>query len=142
FAQRGSTAASARAISSARWGRTSRAASLPSRRKTSVGQSLTPNERPRRRPLASATLIWRTSECAASASAISGCARRHQPHQGLPNSSTVGPASASTSLRLGSTCEYSAATVINPESGKKRTALLTRRDGEPRTERDEERAGE
>src|SRR5207248_4118999 len=77
-----------------------------------------------------------------SASAISGCARRHQPHQGLPNSSTVGPASASTSLRLGSSCEYSAATVINPESGKKRTALLTRRDGEPRTERDEERAGE
>ena len=38
-------------------GRTSRAASLPARRKTSVGQSLTPNERPSRRPLPSSILM-------------------------------------------------------------------------------------
>jgi len=51
---------SARAISAASPGRTRRAASLPSRRKTSVGHSFTPNERPSRRPPASAILMCRT----------------------------------------------------------------------------------
>ena len=37
-----------------RAGRIKRVTSLPSRRKISVGHSLTPNERPSRRPLASA----------------------------------------------------------------------------------------
>ena len=47
-------------IASTLRGRTARARSWPSRRKTSVGQSLTPNERPSRRPLPSSMRMWRT----------------------------------------------------------------------------------
>jgi hypothetical protein len=45
---------------------------------------LMPKERPRRRPLASAILRWRTCGWAANASAMSGWARRQWPHHGLP----------------------------------------------------------
>src|SRR5688572_25658578 len=67
---------SAARISAASCGRTTRATSLPPFRNTSVGQSFTPNERPSRRPLASAILMWRSPGWSASAAAMSACARR------------------------------------------------------------------
>ena len=46
--------------------------------------------------------MWRTPGWAAKALAISGWAARQWPHQEVPNSSKVGPVSASISLRAGS----------------------------------------
>src|SRR5262249_33468426 len=102
-----SISASALRIASASRGRTRRATSRPSLRNTSVGHSFTANERPRRRWLASATLMWRTPAWLANASSMSGCARRQWPHHGLPNSRSVRPASASIAERDGSVAAYS-----------------------------------
>ena len=79
------------------------ASSLPSRMKISVGHSLMPKERPSGRPLASSILRWRSGGTSASALASSGCAALQMPHQGAPNSMSVGPERLSTSLREGST---------------------------------------
>ena len=82
-------------------GRTRRATSLPSFRKTSVGHSFTPNVRPRRWPGPSSTLMWAMSARSFRAASISGWARWQWPHHGVPNSTTVAPARRSTSSRDG-----------------------------------------
>ena len=53
-----------------------------------------------------AILKWRTLGCSASALARCGCARAAVAAPGLPNSTSAGPASASSSVRLGSTSAY------------------------------------
>src|SRR5687768_16687324 len=53
-------------------GRTSRSSSFPSFKKTRVGQSFTPKERPNRRPLPSSILMCRMGGYSERAAAISG----------------------------------------------------------------------
>ncbi len=89
---RASIPASAAAMVASPAGRTSRSISLPSRRKTSVGHSLTPNDRPSGRPEPSSMRICRTFGCAASAAASGGCTARQWPHQVAPNSTSDRPA--------------------------------------------------
>src|SRR5690606_30052273 len=69
-----SICASAARIASTSVGRTSLATSSPRRRNTRVGQSLTRNRRPSRRPLPSAILMCRTDGYSAKPVSSSGCA--------------------------------------------------------------------
>jgi len=63
YADRATDVSAAKALRSSESlrGRTTRPTSRPSRSKTTVGHSLTPNVRPRRLPLPSSTEMWRTS---------------------------------------------------------------------------------
>ena len=72
-------------------GRTSLATSRPSLRKTRVGHSFTPKDRPRGRPRPSSIFMCRNVGCPARPVARRGCAARQWPQPGLPNSSSAGP---------------------------------------------------
>ena len=104
---------SAPQIASASTGRTSRSTSTPSRMKMSVGHSLTLNERPRRRPGPSSTLMCSTCGHAAKAKAIKGWAARQCAHHDAPNSMTRGSFKASISARAGSVAGRACEVVIS-----------------------------